>query len=401
MKHDTNPVTGGPLKQADLIRLNFARNEGKEWVDPVTYKVLTDNTHIVAIRHGDSANVFAYETVERLNIKAKMWQDLVSDEKFQRSDIITLQDPQNLGSRNLADFKYLRDGEDSGVPKEEASINTGAMGNAANLKIMKAKEAVAKARAERDKAAAVQQAASRGLTKPSIPQKSAQKPFNAKHYTTGQAAASFTSTGISVHTSASLALMSDEEYLLRPKRVKKSGFAVVQTSLGELTIELLPEHAPKAVYNFIRLAQKGYYNGIVIHRNIKNFMAQTGDPTGTGRGGASIWGKNFEDEFDGECSYSCGLAVILYGTSLFFCHAPSWAIAFCTCSKCESTDMTNRTAAARRARRGQHGKQGQGHQFIPILHHIPQSTASRSKAHHLRTSRRRPAHSESNRGCPE
>lgn len=300
MKHNANPVTGRPLKQADLIKLNFAKNDSGEWVDPVTFKILTDNTHIVAVRHHDSANVFAWETIERLNIKAKMWLDLVTDEEFTRSDIITLQDPQNLESRNLSEFKYLKDGEDSGIPKEEPSINTAALGNVADLKIMKAKEAVAKARAERNTAAAaVHKTVSGGTSKSSPAQQSTSKPFNAKHHTTGQAAASFTSTGISVHTSASLATMSDEEYLLRPKRVKQSGFAVIRTSLGELTLELLPEHAPKAAYNFIKLAQKGYYNGVVIHRNIKNFMAQTGDPTGTGKGGASIWGKNFEDEFEG------------------------------------------------------------------------------------------------------
>jgi peptidyl-prolyl cis-trans isomerase-like 2 len=298
MKHDTNPVTGGPLRQSDLIKLNFAKAETGEWVDPVTSKVLTDNTHIVAVRHGDSANVFAWETIERLNIKAKMWQDLVTDEEFKRSDIITLADPQNLESRNLSEFKYLKEGEDAGIPKDETSINTSVMGNAANLKILKAKEAVAKARAERANAA--QKPEQKAVTKPVAQvQKTAPKPFNAKHHTTGQAAASFTSTGMTVHTSAQLALMSDEEYLLKNKRVKQSGYALIRTNLGELTLELLPEHAPKAVYNFVKLAQKGYYNGIVVHRNIKNFMMQTGDPTGTGRGGASIWGKNFEDEFEG------------------------------------------------------------------------------------------------------
>lgn len=298
LKHDTNPVTGAPLKQSDLIKLNFAKNEGGEWVDPVTYKVLTDNTHIVAIRHGSSANVFAWETVERLNIKAKLWQDLVSDEEFKRSDIITLADPQNLASRNLTEFKYLKEGEDAGIPKDESSINTSAMGNAANLKIIKAKEAVAKARA--DRAAGGSKTEIKTVSKPTTQvQKSTPKPYNAKHHTTGQAAASFTSTGMTVHTGAQLALMSDEEYLLRNKRVKSSGFALIRTNLGEITLELLPEYAPKAVYNFVKLSQKGYYNGIVVHRNIKNFMMQTGDPTGTGRGGASIWGKNFEDEFEG------------------------------------------------------------------------------------------------------
>lgn len=299
MKHDTNPVDGKPLKQSDLIKLNFAKNDADEYVDPVTYKVLTDNTHVVAVRHGDSANVFAWDTIQRLNIKTKIWKDLVTDEDFSRNDIITLQDPQNLESRNLSDFKYVKDAEDAGIPKEEASINTAAMGNAANLKIMKAKKAVAKARAERAIGTVVPKPESKSVIKAAPISKPKATPYNATRHTTGQAAASLTSTGLTPHTSASLALMSDEEYLLKPRRVKHKGYVRLTTTLGDITIELYPEHAPKAVWNFVRLAQKGYYSNILFHRNIRNFMAQTGDPTGTGRGGSSIWGKNFEDEFEG------------------------------------------------------------------------------------------------------
>ena len=72
---------------------------------------------------------------------------------------------------------------------------------------------------------------------------------------------------------------------------------VIETSAGNIEIELKPTVAPKAVENFTKLAEKGYYNGIIFHRVIKGFMIQGGDPTGTGRGGESIWGTNFEDEF--------------------------------------------------------------------------------------------------------
>ena len=303
LKNDTNPTNGQPLKQSDLIKLNFAKNDGDEYVDPVTYKVFTDNTHIVAIRHNEAANVFAYDTVERLNVKAKMWRDLVSDEEFSRKDVITLQDPQNVEARNLSSFKYLKEGQDSGVLKEEASINSASLGSAADLKIMKAKEAVAKARAERANAQlakADSKTSSTNLAKTtSTLTHSKPTPFNATHHTTGMAAASFTSTGVTPHTSAALALMSDEEYLLKRGRVKEKGYIRLSTTLGPLTIELFPEHAPKAVWNFTRLAQKGYYDGIGFHRNIRNFMIQGGDPTGTGKGGSSVWGKNFEDEFEG------------------------------------------------------------------------------------------------------
>ena len=310
--HDTHPVTGGSLKQSDLIKLHFLKNEAGEYVDPVTFKTLTDNSHIVAVRHGDLAHVFSYDTVERLNIKAKMWRDLLSEEEFTRKDIITLQDPLNLESRNLSSFKYLKDGEDTGVKKEEASVNTDAMGSSA--KILRAKEAVQKARAER--AAGTTAAAGKAgsaarpssvkstASTPTAQQQAKAVPYNASYHTTGLAAASLTSTGMTPHTSGALALLSEEEYLLKRGRVKQSGFVRLSTTHGDLNIELLPEHAPKAVWNFIRLSQKGFYDGVVSHRNIRNFMLQTGDPSGTGRGGSSIWGKNFEDEFEGPLKHN-------------------------------------------------------------------------------------------------
>lgn len=73
--------------------------------------------------------------------------------------------------------------------------------------------------------------------------------------------------------------------------------AVMKTSMGEITLKFFPEHAPKAVENFLTHAEKGYYNGLKFHRVIPGFMIQGGDPVGTGIGGESIWGTPFEDEF--------------------------------------------------------------------------------------------------------
>ncbi|KAH9866219.1 Peptidyl-prolyl cis-trans isomerase cyp8 [Plenodomus biglobosus] len=300
-KHpDTNPVDGTPLKRADLITLNFTKNEDGEYVDPVTYKAFTDNTHIVALRK--SGNVFSWDTVERLNIKAKNWTDLVSDDEFTRKDIITLQDPQNIESRDFGSYKHVKEGE-TVMPGTESGVNKDALGNAA--KILKAKEAVAKARADRQ-AKAQGSTGSKALSNVSKNGATAsagaevKKPaYNAAVYTSGKAAASFTSTGVTPHTSAERALLSDEDYMLRPKRIKHKGYARISTSLGDLNIELLPEYAPRAVWNFVKLAQKGYYRNTIFHRNIKGFMIQGGDPTGTGRGGQSIWGKPFNDEFEG------------------------------------------------------------------------------------------------------
>ena len=76
--------------------------------------------------------------------------------------------------------------------------------------------------------------------------------------------------------------------------------AVMHTNMGDISIRLFPEHAPKTVENFVTHAKNGYYNGIIFHRVINDFMIQGGDPTGTGCGGESIWGHNFKDEFTPE-----------------------------------------------------------------------------------------------------
>ena len=67
---------------------------------------------------------------------------------------------------------------------------------------------------------------------------------------------------------------------------------------GVIKAELYPDIAPQSVYNFISLANSGYYDGLIFHRVIQDFMIQGGDPTGTGRGGESIWGNSFGDEFN-------------------------------------------------------------------------------------------------------
>ncbi len=72
---------------------------------------------------------------------------------------------------------------------------------------------------------------------------------------------------------------------------------ILETTQGNIEIKLMPEVAPKTCENFTKLVEKKYYDGLIFHRVIKDFMIQGGDPTGTGRGGQSIWGKPFADEF--------------------------------------------------------------------------------------------------------
>lgn len=76
--------------------------------------------------------------------------------------------------------------------------------------------------------------------------------------------------------------------------------AVIETTMGTITAQLFPKYAPKTVENFVKLAEKNYYDNVIFHRIIPDFMIQGGDPTGTGMGGESIWGQPFEDEFSME-----------------------------------------------------------------------------------------------------
>jgi peptidylprolyl isomerase len=78
---------------------------------------------------------------------------------------------------------------------------------------------------------------------------------------------------------------------------------VLETTQGSIEIQLMPQIAPKTCENFLGLVEKGFYEDIIFHRIIKNFMLQGGDPTGTGRGGNSLWGKPFEDEVSREIQF--------------------------------------------------------------------------------------------------
>lgn len=86
-------------------------------------------------------------------------------------------------------------------------------------------------------------------------------------------------------------------YLLLCSSVVFAQTVVFETNKGNIELKMFEDKAPKAVENFVTHVQNGYYDGLIFHRVIKNFMIQGGDPTGTGRGGESIWGKPFQDEF--------------------------------------------------------------------------------------------------------
>lgn len=280
-KYGRNPVTGEPLEIKNLIKLNFHKNNEDKYHCPVTYKVFTPNSHIVAIK--PTGNVFAYEAVEQLNIKPRNFKDLLTDEPFTRKDIITIQDPTNLDKFNLASFHHLKNNlkivnEDEEKAKQDPMYYIRKTNNETDS-ILSELEQTYKEPEKESKSAALSKADSR----------------NAAPYSTGAMGASLTSTARVPVTKQEAAII--DEDVLRYREVKKKGYVRLTTNLGDLNLELHCDMVPKTCENFIKHCASGYYNNTTFHRSIRNFMIQGGDPTGTGRGGESAWGPPFKDEF--------------------------------------------------------------------------------------------------------
>ncbi|XP_034949000.1 RING-type E3 ubiquitin-protein ligase PPIL2 [Chelonus insularis] len=275
-----NPVTGKPFDLKSLIKLNFHKNADGEHHCPVLFKVFSKHSHIVAIK--TTGNVFSWEAVEQLNIKTKNWKDLINDQPFTRADIITLQNPSDASKFNLSRFHHIKNNlkvEDEDVVKERNDPN-------AKLKTVSSetKDILTELEKEYKPAAKKEQSVKRTADK-----------FNAAHYSTGAVAAGFTSTVMPRETVHEAAIIADD--LVRYERVKKKGYVRLITNFGTLNLELHCDIVPKTCENFIKHCSNGYYDNTKFHRSIKNFMIQGGDPTNTGNGGKSIWGKPFEDEF--------------------------------------------------------------------------------------------------------
>ncbi|XP_056388138.1 RING-type E3 ubiquitin-protein ligase PPIL2 [Hyla sarda] len=290
-KFGTNPITGEKLEARSLIKLNIAKNQDGKYHCPVLFSVFTNNSHIVAI--SKTGNVFSNEAVEQLNIKPKSYKDLLTDEPFTRQDIITLQDPSKLEKFNVSDFYHVKNNLKVIDPEEEKARQDPSY----HLKNanMETRETLSELYKEfkGDKMLA---ATMKG------PEKKATDKLNAAHYSTGAVSASFTSTAMTPETTHEAAAIAEDT--VRYQYVKKKGYVRLHTNKGDLNLELYCDKTPKTCENFIKLCKKNYYDGTIFHRSIRNFVIQGGDPTGTGTGGESCWGKPFKDEIKPNLSHT-------------------------------------------------------------------------------------------------
>ncbi|XP_041955819.1 RING-type E3 ubiquitin-protein ligase PPIL2 [Alosa sapidissima] len=290
-KYGTNPISGEKLEAKDLVKLNISKNSEGKYHCPVLYSVFTNNSHIVANRV--TGNVYSNEAVEQLNIKTKSFKDLLTDEPFTRQDLITLQDPTNLDKFNVSDFFHVKNNLKVLDPDEEKAK----LDPAYHLKTTNLETRETLAELYRDYKGDELLAASM-----KEPEAKKTDKLNAAHYSTGRVSASFTSTAMTPATTHVADAIADDT--VRFQYVKKKGYVRLHTNKGDINLELHCDKVPKAGENFIKLCKKGYYNDTIFHRSIRNFMIQGGDPTGTGTGGESAWGKPFKDEFRPNLSHT-------------------------------------------------------------------------------------------------
>ncbi|XP_031805006.1 RING-type E3 ubiquitin-protein ligase PPIL2 [Sarcophilus harrisii] len=374
-KYGTNPSSGEKLDAKSLIKLNFTKNSEGKYHCPVLFTVFTNNSHIVAIK--STGNVYAYEAVEQLNIKTKNFKDLLTDEPFSRQDILTLQDPTNLDKFNVANFYHVKNnlrvldpGRREPPPWPGSGpflCGKGAHGPPGRLPLLlrlrqlrprclpsdltalwggprvwgvsaRAQSVMFMPSTRHGTWGLLRGGRSRGLSlrascvfrgrRPGTPACLCSS-FHQAHYSTGMVSASFTSTAMVPETTHEAAAIDDD--VVRYRFVKKKGYVRLHTNKGDLNLELHCDLTPKTCENFIKLCKKNYYDGTIFHRSIRNFVIQGGDPTGTGTGGQSCWGKPFKDEFRPNLSHT-GRGILSMANSGPNCNMSQFFITFRSCA---------------------------------------------------------------------
>eukprot|EP00051_Salpingoeca_urceolata_P028006 m.484440 g.484440 ORF g.484440 m.484440 type:complete len:526 (+) comp23351_c0_seq1:235-1812(+) len=289
-RHGVNPVTGEKLDINDLTRLHFHKNAEGKYHCPVSFKVFNENTHISAVKK--TGNVYATDAIQKFNIKAKYWKDLLTDEPFTRKDVITIQDPTSLDKYNMQTFHHLKAGlslkEEKAKREQDPSFYIRTQRGEAAAVMDELKKT--KSEWQRPELGLTSNLSSTASSAPKDKARTAA-------FSTGEMSRSFTSTHLTPRTINTAETI--DELQVKYSSIKEKGYVMLHTNVGDINLQLHCDIAPKTCDNFLRLCEKGYYTGTIFHRNIKHFMIQGGDPTGSGRGGESAFegGKSFADEF--------------------------------------------------------------------------------------------------------
>uniref|UniRef100_A0A1I8FFP4 PPIase cyclophilin-type domain-containing protein n=1 Tax=Macrostomum lignano TaxID=282301 RepID=A0A1I8FFP4_9PLAT len=267
------PRHGEKMTRRDLVELHFHKNAEGRYFCPVTYKVFTPSSHIVAI--ATSGNVYSKDAVDQLNVKrGKLAGPAAMASRSPASDIITIQDPMNFDQAGHHQLLPLKLDDGSGGQSARGGVSGGPRSPGFCVAKIRA-DAAANSKANREALRGPDVAEGAGL------RRKADDTINAAHYSTGAAAASFTSTTMDrvTHLEAPGSMTNQVRY----PRVKTKGYVRLETNFGQLNLELDCEHCPKTCENFILLS-------------VRHFVLQGGDPPARGSGGESAWGGSIRDE---------------------------------------------------------------------------------------------------------
>lgn len=294
-KHQIHPVTGTKVNATNLIELKFHKNNDNQYHCPVNLKLFNQHSKIVANKK--TGNVFSYEAYYKLNLRENNFHDLLTNEAFEKSDIVTIQDPEKADEKwNVTNFyhiknklkidddssgSYIRNIEQSSILKsclDEYKRQETTIVETFNKIVGQDEGSSKEAKIKLDK-------------------------INSANQSDGSLSRSVTSTVMPIASVQNPALLNQEEILY--PRIKKKGYVQLVTNFGPINLELYCDRTPKTCHNFLLLAGRGYYDNTCFHRLIKNFILQGGDPTGTGSGGQSAWGEPFKNECFADLKHNC------------------------------------------------------------------------------------------------
>lgn len=292
-KFEVHPITGKKVGPKDLIELKFHKNNDEAYHCPIIYKLFNQYTKIVTNKK--TGHVYSYEAFQQLNLKTNNFKDLLTDEPFERSDIVFVQDPDKADAKwNVTEFYYVKN-------KLKVDDDT----TVSNVRDIDGSEIVKKSLEEYKKnEAAFMENHKRIAGQTSdldVKNSSNLDKINSATYSDGTLAGSVTSTVAPVISSQTPAMLNHEQILY--PRIKEKGYVQLQTNFGPINLLLHCDRCPKTCHNFLLLATRGYYDNTCFHRLIKDFIIQGGDPTGTGSGGQSFWGSPFKDECHGDLKH--------------------------------------------------------------------------------------------------
>lgn len=285
-KYKIHPITGSSVNVSDLIELKFHKSTENQYHCPIIYKLFNQNSKIVANKK--TGHVYSYEAYQQLNLKPNNLRDLLTDEPFEKSDIVVIQDPDTANEKwKVTNFHYIKSKLKIDDETCESNIR-----NVEESSILKASLDEYKSKSK-----AIVETFNRIVGQSNDEDdvgKTKLDAINGATHSDGLLSSSVTSTYMPAVNVQNPALLSHEQILY--PRIKKKGYVELVTNFGSINLELYCDRTPKTCHNFLLLVTKGYYDGTIFHRLIKNFILQGGDPTGTGSGGQSAWIEPFEDE---------------------------------------------------------------------------------------------------------